>query len=185
MSKTPVDKLKNNISEALHDHCEEEVVEQIIQTLHQTPVVGNEPGVELIDSLAPMIEGVLQKGKELNCNLSGLIKAIIVGCFRSSPNIRSEAHKTIDHLVRHILESVFKLKLDATECARATIEGIILAAKEEKLNAEEAAWEAATSIILAVHVVDTTLETKMISLFNQPIAGVKINLKQRINEKKP
>ncbi len=173
------EELKQHVMNAIEHLCstETDIIHKILENVRQSKAASVEPGVEMVDSLAKIIRDLLVEAKNQGCDPSIIIKGIIIGAFRASDSVRMEAHKTIDHLVRQIVSEILSLTIDL-DSIKALIEGVIVIAKEQKLNVPEAVSEAGTSIILAVRSVKKDLENQTRQLLSQPINGVIIELKE-------
>lgn len=171
--------LKDHVVQAIENLCstETDIVYKVIEHVRQSKTVTIEPGVEMVDSLSKIIKELLSEAKKQGCDTRIIIKGIMIGAFRASRSVRSEAHKTIDHLVRHIVSNVIAIGIDP-DAIKALIEGVIVIAKEQKLNVQEAVSEAGTSIILTARSVNKDLENQARQLLSQPINGVVVEFKE-------
>ncbi len=85
--------------------------------------MGTEPGVDTTEGLSKIIDKIIKDSVGLGCDLSVIVKGILLGAFRSRPFIAHEAHKTIHILVKEILQPIFKYKGDIKQGIEGVIRG--------------------------------------------------------------
>ena len=97
-----------------------------------------EPGVEIAKDLSKIIDKTIKDSVVVGCDLSVIVKGILLGAFRASPFMREEAHKTIRILIDEILRAVFECKGDIKQTVEGLLAGIVILSREFKLNTQEA-----------------------------------------------
>ena len=149
MKKELHNHLIDNITRAIGDSCETEnhVIMKVIEHVNQTTRHSIEPGVELVDSLEKVFRGALAHAVRLKCDLKVIVKGLIIGTFRSNVDVKMEAHKTIDHMIRLVVQTIYELKGNVPQAVQGMLEGIAESAKEAKLNRETALSEAARDAV--------------------------------------
>jgi len=131
--------LKPNISVAIKETCtsQDEIVYQIADEVEHMQTVSVEPGVEKARNLSMIIDASIKDSVRLGCNLSIIAQGILIGAFRSR-SMQEEAHKTIRLLVKEIIRAVLNRKGDTKKAVDGLLDGIVIIAKEHKLNVDEA-----------------------------------------------
>ena len=149
MKKKLHDHLIDNITRAIGDSCETEshVIMKVIDYVNQTTRWSIEPGVELVDSLEEIFRDTLAHAVRLKCDLKVIVKGLMIGVFRSSVDIKMEAHKTIDHMIRLVVQMIYELKGNVRQAVQGMLEGIAESAIEAKLNLETAMSETARDAV--------------------------------------
>jgi len=132
--------LKPHIADAIKESCYRTDARfyNIANEVHNIVTFSLEPGVEIAEGLSKIIDKTIRESVALGCDLSIIVKGILIGTFRSTPSIAQEAHKTIRILITEILQSVFKYKGNLKETIDGILSAIIVAAHESKLNTQEA-----------------------------------------------
>ena len=102
--------LKPQIANAIKESCRtmDMRVNNIANEVQNIPTFSVEPGVEIAQSLNKIIDQTIHDAVGLGCDLSIIVKGIMLGSFRSSPFMRQEAHKTIRILIKETLHASFK-----------------------------------------------------------------------------
>jgi len=140
--------LIDNITRAISGTCEESaVIMKVIDYVNSTARESIEPGVEIVDSLSQIFRDTIAHALELNCDLTVIVKGLIIGTFRSSDDIKLEAHKTIEHMTRLVVEIIYELRGNTGAAIRGMLEGVAEGALEERLNLETALNEAARDAV--------------------------------------
>jgi hypothetical protein len=132
--------LKPHISDAIKESCykTEARIYNIANEVHHILTYSVQPGVEIADGLTKIIDQTIKESIGLGCDLSVIVKGILLGAFRASPFMREEAHKTIGILIKEILSPVFKYKGDVKKTVEGILTAIVIIAREFKLNIQEA-----------------------------------------------
>jgi hypothetical protein len=132
--------LKPRIADAIKESCyrTDLRIYNIANEVHGIRTTSVQPGVEIAEGLSKIIDKSIKNSVDIGCDLSVIIKGILLGAFRASPFIREEAHKTIHILIVEILHSVFKYKGDTKRAIEGILTAIVIIAREFKLNVQEA-----------------------------------------------
>lgn len=148
--------LKPSICEAIKESCltEDLVVYKIADQILHIKTVGVEPGVEITRGLSLVIDTVIKSAVYSGCDLSVIIRGILIGSFRAR-SVVLEAHKTIRLLIQEIIQAVFNHKVDVKEALEGILTGIVAIAKEHELNIEEALAISVEEILLFSKTKDT------------------------------
>jgi hypothetical protein len=139
-SKMTFKNLKPHIADAIKASCyrTDARLYKIANEVHHILTYTVEPGVEIVEGLSKIIDKTIKESVAIGCDLSVIVKGILLGTFRSSPFIPQEAHKTIRILITEILKSVFKYKGDVKQLIEGVLAAIVIISKEFKLNEQEA-----------------------------------------------
>jgi len=131
--------LKSNLSNSIKESClsSDALIYKIADEVHQINTLTVEPGVEIARGLSAIVDTTIGNAARSGCDLTAIIKGILIGAFRSNRSIRSEAHKTIHLLVKEIVEAAFKYNCDVTQLTDGLLAAVVLVAKEQELNAQE------------------------------------------------
>jgi hypothetical protein len=131
--------LKPNISVAIKETCtsEDEIIYKIADEVEHINTVTVEPGVEIARNLSVIIDTSIKDSIRIGCNLSVIAQGILIGAFRSR-SVQLEAHKTIRLLIQEIVGAVLNHKGDIKKAVVGLLDGIVVIAKEHKLNVDEA-----------------------------------------------
>ena len=131
--------LKPNIADAIKESCytTDARLYNIANEVNNIETFSVEPGVEIAKGLTSIIDKTIKGAIELDCDLSVIVKGILLGAFRASPFMREEAHKTIRLLIKEILQSVSKYNGNVKQTSEGIFTGIVVIAREFKLNAQE------------------------------------------------
>ena len=142
--------LKGNIADAIKESCYriDARIYNIANDVHRIVTFSVEPGVEIVQDLTKIIDRTINDSIVIGCDLSVIVKGLMLGIFRASPFVRAEAHKTIRLLVVEILQPVLKYKGDLNEAIGGILTAIVIIAFEFKLNTQEALSVAKEDILL-------------------------------------
>lgn len=132
--------LKPAIADAIKESCyrTDARIYNIANEVHHIPTFSVQPGVEIADGLAKVIDKTVKDSVGIGCDMSVIVKGILLGAFRASPFIREEAHKTIRILIDEILQSIKKHNGDIKQAVEGILTAIVIIAREFKLNMQEA-----------------------------------------------
>jgi hypothetical protein len=140
LTKISLKNIKPHIADAIKESCYriDARLYNIANNVHNILTTSVEPGVEIAKDLSKIIDKTIKESIDLGCDLSVIVKGILIGTFRASPFIHQEAHKTIRILIEEILQPVFKYKGDIKQMVEGVLAGIVVIAREFKLNTQEA-----------------------------------------------
>jgi len=132
--------LKPHIADAIKESCykTDARLYNIANEVHHIGTFSVEPGVEIAEGLSKIIDKTIKDSLDLGCDLSVVVKGILLGAFRASPFLHQEAHKTIRILIKEILQPIAKYKGDVKPVIDGLLAAIVVIASEFKLNAQEA-----------------------------------------------
>jgi len=132
--------LKPAIADAIKESCykTDARIYNIANEVRQIATFSVEPGVEIADGLAKIVDKTVKDAVGVGCDMSVIVKGILLGAFRASPFIREEAHKTIRILIDEILQSIKKHNGDVKQAVEGILTAIVIIAREFKLNMQEA-----------------------------------------------
>jgi len=132
--------LKGHVANAIKESCyrTDARLYNIANQVHLIHTFSVEPGVELVEGLTKIIDKTIKESLALDCDLSVIVKGILLGAFRANPSIPQEAHKSIRLLVHEIIQPIFKYKGDIHQMIEGIWAAIIIIADEFKLNKIEA-----------------------------------------------
>ena len=172
--------LKENIINAVMASCDtaDSTIAKVLEAVRYVKLETTEPGVELVDSLKPIISVSMENAVKHGCDISIIVKGILTGAFRSSDSVRQEAHKTIDHLVQLIVKDAINAGADSALLTEAIITGILKIAQEEKLNVDEALSEAGTSAVLATYGLKPEVEHSVRESLSKNYSGHTVQIKE-------
>jgi len=155
--------LKGHIAGAIKESCHttDVILYRIANEVHHIDTYSVEPGVEIAQGLTRIIEGTIKDSVALGCDLSRVVKGILVGAFRSSQSMRLEAHKTIRLLVHEVLKPTFKYHGSPKQMIEGIMSGIMIISKEYGLNVEEAMVVAKENILSSAKSIDPQFEEEI------------------------
>ena len=132
--------LKPQIANAIKESCYRTDVRlyNIANEVHKIATFSVEPGVEIAQGLSKIIDQTVKESVALDCDLSVIVKGILLGAFRASPFMLQEAHKTFRILINEVVQSIFKYKGDVKQVIEGVLAGVLIIAQEFKLNENEA-----------------------------------------------
>ena len=111
--KTNFKDLKSQISNAIKESCyvTDARLFNIANQVHDIQTSNVEPGVDNALGLSKIIDKTIKESLALDCDLSVIVKGILLGAFRAGPSMPSEARNTICILIAQIFQAIFSLNI--------------------------------------------------------------------------
>jgi len=159
--------LKSQIANAIKESCyyTEVRLYNIAHGVHHIPTFSLVPGQELAQDLIKIIDVTIKDSVGVGCDLSIIVKGILLGAFRAFPFIRQEAQMTIRLLANEILKPVFKYKGDTKEAIEGLLSGTITITKEFKLNVLETIVVAREDILSSAQAISPQFADEIKEIF--------------------
>jgi len=128
--------LRPHISDAIKESCYRSDVRlyNIANEIQNIAIFSLQQGVENSQDLAIIIDKTIKDSVEVGCDLSVIVKGLLIGTFRSSASMRSEAPQVMKVLINTILQHVSKYKGDIKETVEGLVGGSVNVATQFKLN---------------------------------------------------
>jgi len=158
--------LKPLIADAIKESCYrlDARLYNIANEVHQIETYSIKPGIDVGYGLSKIFDQTVKDSIGVGCDLSVIVKGLLLGAFRASPFVRQEAHKTICVLSDQILKVTFKYKGDVKPTIEGILSAVIILAKEFKLNSFEASIMAKENILSSAKAIDLKLANEIVKL---------------------
>ena len=128
--------LKVHIAEAIKGSCYRTDA-RIYNIANDVPLITTfcvEKGVEAAEGLTKIIDKTIKESVILDCDLSVIVKGILIGTFRSTPFERDEAFLIIQVPIKEILQAVYKYKGNVKQVTEGIMAAIVVLSREFKLD---------------------------------------------------
>ena len=148
--------LKAHISEGIKESCykSDARLYKIANEVQNIGTFSYTPGVDVLDGLIKIVDKTIKEAQGIGCDLSVIIKGILIGSFRSVPFSAASAYDTLRILIKEVIQPVYKHKVDVKQAVEGLLAGIIIIANEHGLNIKEALTFAQEDILISANAID-------------------------------
>jgi len=154
--------LKPNIANAIKESCIRTEVRiyniandvQNTMTMRSMDNYSLATGSDTTQDLAKIIDRTVKDSVGVGCDLSVIVKGLMLGAFRAWPFIREDALKIIKVVIKDIVQTIFNHKGNIKEMIEGLLTAVVMIAMEFKLNVQETLTFAKGYILIAAKEVD-------------------------------
>jgi hypothetical protein len=135
-SKIKFKDLKAQVARAIKESCyrTDARLYNVANQVNSITTYALDAGNETVEGLTKIVDKTIKESVALDCDLSVIVKGILLGSFRSNPSIPEQSREIIHILIKEILQPVYKYKGDIKEAIEGILAATVILAGEYKFD---------------------------------------------------